>query len=121
LKKGLLDIQKKIESGERTVVGVNRFQIPPEEDFKPKLYAPDTSDVDEYLDKYGKFKSTRNYKNLREKIKNLKKAASDPGTNLVPYVFEALEADATFAEIIGVLRMNDGLEYDWAGEREYPF
>jgi hypothetical protein len=39
----------------------------------------------------------------------------------VPYVYRALEAEATFAEIIGVLRMVDGLEYDWAGEREYPF
>jgi hypothetical protein len=39
----------------------------------------------------------------------------------VPYVFRCLEADATFAEIIGVLRMVDGLDYDWAKEREYPF
>ncbi|HCX89903.1 MAG: hypothetical protein COW04_11510 [Deltaproteobacteria bacterium CG12_big_fil_rev_8_21_14_0_65_43_10] len=39
VKKGLLDIQRKIDNGERTVVGVNRFQIPTEEDFKPKLYA----------------------------------------------------------------------------------
>ena len=41
--------------------------------------------------------------------------------SLVPYAFAALEAQATFPEIIGVLRMVDGLEYDWAGEREYPF
>jgi len=121
LKEGLLEIQRKVENGERTVVGVNRFQMPPEEDFKPEVYAPDTSDVEEYLDEYKKFKERRDYKNLREKIKSLQKAASDPGINLVPYVYDALEADATFPEIIGALRMNDGFEYDWAGERDFPF
>ena len=121
LKEGLLEIQRKVESGERTVIGVNSFQIPPEEDFKPEVYAPDTSDVEEYLDEYKKFKERRGYKNLREKIKGLQKAASDPGINLVPYVYDALEADATFPEIIGVMRMNDGFEYDWAGERDFPF
>jgi len=121
LKEGLLEIQRKVENGERTVVGVNRFQIPPEEDFKPEVYAPDTSDVEEYLDEYKKFKERRDYKNLRGKIKSLQKAASDPGINLVPYVYDALEANATFPEIIGVMRMNDGFEYDWAGERDFPF
>ncbi|MEW6616540.1 MAG: methylmalonyl-CoA mutase family protein [Thermodesulfobacteriota bacterium] len=121
LKEGLLEIQRKVENGERTVVGVNRFQIPPEEDFKPEVYAPDTSDVEEYLDEYKKFKERRDYKNLREKIKSLQKAASDPGINLVPYVYDALEANATFPEIIGAMRMNDGFEYDWAGERDFPF
>jgi hypothetical protein len=29
----------------------------------------------------------------------------------------ALEAGATFAEVVGTLRMADGLDYDWAGER----
>ena len=121
LKEGLLEIQRKVETGERPVVGVNCFQIPPEEDFKPEVYAPDTPDVEEYLEEYKAFKEKRNYKVLTEKIENLKKAASDPGENLVPYVYEALEADATFPEIIGIIRMNDGLEYDWAGEVDCPF
>jgi len=121
LTEGLLDIQKKVESGERPVIGVTHFQIPPEEDFKPEVYAPDTSDVEEYLREYKQFKEKRSYRNLKEKIKNLQGAAADPGKNLIPYVFEALEADATFPEIIGVMRMNDGLEYDWAGERDFPF
>ena len=121
LKEGLLEIQRKVENGERTVIGVNRFQIPPEEDFSPEVYAPDTSEVEEYMEEYKKFKEKRNYKNLRVKIRNLQKAACDHGENLVPYVYDALEADATFPEIIGVMRMNDGLEYDWAGERDFPF
>ena len=123
LEKSQIARQGKIESGERPVIGVNRFTIPPEEDFKPKRYTPDTSkDVDPYLAEYLEWRDT---KRDREKVKrtlgNLHTTAEKTKDNLVPSVFEALEADATFAEIRGVLRMVDGLEYDWAGEREYPF
>jgi methylmalonyl-CoA mutase N-terminal domain/subunit len=121
LRKGLLEIQKKVESGERAVVGVNRFAIPPEEDFKPKAYAPDRSDVEQYIAEFKQFKRKRDRRRVREALESLHHTAEKTGGNLVPYAFEALEADATFAEIIGTLRMADGLEYDWAGEREYPF
>ena len=121
LKKALLDIQKKVDSGERTVVGVNRFAIPPEEDLKPKAYAPDRSDVEQYIAEFKQFKQRRDQRRVKDALESLRHAADKTGENLVPYAFEALEAEATFAEIIGVLRMADGLEYDWAGEREYPF
>jgi methylmalonyl-CoA mutase N-terminal domain/subunit len=121
LRKGLLDIQRKVESGERTVVGVNRFAIPPEEDFQPKFYSPDRRDVRLYLADYKKFKRGRDKGELKRALDALRRAAQEEGESLVPYVYRALEAEATFAEIIGVLRMVDGLEYDWAGEREYPF
>jgi methylmalonyl-CoA mutase N-terminal domain/subunit len=121
LRKGLLDIQRKVESGERTVVGVNRFAIPPEEDFQPEFYSPDRRDVRLYLADYKKFKRGRDKGELKRALDALRRAAQEEGESLVPYVYRALEAEATFAEIIGVLRMVDGLEYDWAGEREYPF
>ncbi|MHC1566456.1 MAG: methylmalonyl-CoA mutase family protein [Candidatus Syntropharchaeia archaeon] len=122
LRKGLLDIQKKIEEGKRIVVGVNRFCISPEEDFKPRLYHPDVeSEIKPYLSEYKEFKRKRDKMKLRDALEKLRHAAERTEENLVPYVFDALKADATFPEIIGVLRMVDGLEYDWAGEREYPF
>ncbi|PIX23667.1 MAG: hypothetical protein COZ68_08680, partial [Deltaproteobacteria bacterium CG_4_8_14_3_um_filter_43_13] len=94
-----------------------------EEDFKPKRYAPDVSkEVEPYLAEYVEW---RDKKRGKEKVKmaleNLRHTAEKTDDSLVPPVFEALGADATFAEIRGVLRMVDGLEYDWAGEREYPF
>jgi methylmalonyl-CoA mutase N-terminal domain/subunit len=120
--KGLLDIQEKVENGEKIIVGVNRFAIPPEEDFKPKFYAPDIAkEVEPYLAEHKEFKRRRDQRRLKETLENLRYAAEKTNDSIVPYAFAALEADATFAEIIGVLRMVDGLEYDWAGEREYPF
>ena len=123
LEKSQILLQGKIESGEKPVIGVNRFTIPPEEDFKPKRYAPDVSkEVEPYLAEYVEW---RDKKRGKEKVKmaleNLRHTAEKTDDSLVPPVFEALGADATFAEIRGVLRMVDGLEYDWAGEREYPF
>ncbi|MDY7033578.1 MAG: methylmalonyl-CoA mutase family protein [Thermodesulfobacteriota bacterium] len=121
VKKGFLDLQNKVESGNRMRVGLNCFVAPKEEDFQPQIYAPDSSDVDEYIAEFREFKKNRDEKRLKDAIESVRRVAEKTDENLVPYVFEALEADATFSEIIGVLRMVDGLDYDWAGEREYPF
>ncbi|MBI2859279.1 MAG: methylmalonyl-CoA mutase [Chloroflexi bacterium] len=121
LRKGFLDVQRKIESGERVVVGVNRFNIPEEEDFKPRTYSPDLSEVESYLREFRDFKKRRDRRSLRRALDELGNAAGKARQSLVPAAFAALEADATFAEIIGVLRMNDGLPYDWAKERQSPF
>ena len=103
-------------------VGVNRFVVPPEEDFKPRLYTPDiASEVEPYLKEYKEWKENRDRRKLKEVLEDLRHAAEKKDGSLVPYAFAALEGEATFAEIIGVLRLVDGLEYDWAGEREYPF
>ena len=119
--RSLLEMQKETETAERVVVGVNRFAIPTEEDFQPEIYTPETTEVEQYLTEFKEFKQKRDWKGLKEALGNLRHAAEKTNDSLVPYAFDALEADATFAEIIGVLRMVDGLEYDWAGEREYPF
>lgn len=121
LSNSLVDVQQKVESGEKPVIGVNCFQIPPEDDYHPDVYIPDKAEVDEYISEFQEFKEKRDKKNLKNTLENLRKTAAKTDDDLVPYVFKALEADATFAEIIGVLRMVDGLEYDWAGERKYPF
>ncbi|MDY6969265.1 MAG: methylmalonyl-CoA mutase family protein [Spirochaetota bacterium] len=121
LSESLLDMQRKVENGERAVVGVNCYTIPPEEDFQPEVYAPDRSDVEEYLKEYQDYKKNRNIPKLKRILEDLRHAAEETEDDLVPYVFEALEAEATYPEIIGMLRMADGMEYDWAGEREYPF
>ena len=117
----LLDVQKKVESGEKPVIGVNCHTIPEEEDYKPEIYVPDTTDVDQYLAEYKAFKQNRDIPKLKKILEKLRDIAENTTDSLVPPVFEALEADATFPEIIGVLRLADGMEYDWAGEREYPF
>jgi len=121
LEKSFLETQRKVESGERTVIGVNRFNIPPEDDFKPRMYQPDTSDVERYLAEHRQHREKRDNRATGQALEDLRRAAAKKGESLVPGAFAALEAGATFSEIIGVMRMNDGMEFDWAGEREYPY
>jgi len=123
LEKSQIALQGKIESGEKPVIGVNRFIIPPEEDFKPKRYAPDVSrEVEPYLAEYVEWRDKkRDKEKVKRVLEKLYNTARKTNDDLVPCVFEALKADATFAEVRGVLRMVDGLEYDWAGERKNPF
>ncbi|MDY7034637.1 MAG: methylmalonyl-CoA mutase family protein [Thermodesulfobacteriota bacterium] len=122
LEKGLLEMQGDIESGERVVVGANAFRIPEDEDFKPRIYSPDhTNEIEPYLKEYKEWKEKRDNRGVKEALEELRRKADKKGESLVPPVFAALEAEASFAEIAGVLRMADGLSYDWAGELEYPF
>ena len=120
LTKGAVERQKKVETGERVCVGVNRFTIPPEEDFQPRIYTPEP-EIGPYIAQYEEFKKNRDYTTVKETLENLRRAAEKADVSLVPYAFEAIEAHATFGKIIGVLRIVDGLEYDLTGEREYPF
>jgi len=117
----LLDVQKKVESGEKSVIGVNCHTISEEEDYQPEIYEPDTTDIEQYLAEYKELKEIRDIPKVKKALEKLRDIAENTKDSLVPPVFEALEASATFPEIIGVLRLVDGMEYDWAGEREYPF
>lgn len=120
MEKNSWEMQQKIESGERVVVGVNRFQIPPEEDVVPQVFVPETGHVDEYVADYVRWREGRPIDQVKSALDALDRAARK-GENLVEPTNRALEADATFAEIVGTLRQVDGLDWDWAGERKYPF
>ncbi|MEW6034963.1 MAG: methylmalonyl-CoA mutase family protein [Chloroflexota bacterium] len=119
--KTAVERQWKTDSGERLVVGVNCFTIPPEEDFHPKAYTPDKADVEQYIAGFKEFKRKRDNSKVKKALETLRRAAEKPDENLLPYTEEAILADATFPEIVGVLRMVDGLPYDYAGVGQYPF
>jgi methylmalonyl-CoA mutase N-terminal domain/subunit len=110
------EVQQQVESGERVVVGVNRFTTPPEQDPPPPLFSPDEGEIAHYLQEYLRFREGRDLQPVRESLETLG-AAAQKRAHLVEPVGRAMEAGATFAEIVGTLRLADGLEYDWAGER----
>lgn len=120
MKSNSWDEQRKIESGERVMVGVNRFEIPPEQDVVPEVFAPETEHLEEYITEYVSWRGNRSASSVKAALDALALSARN-GENLVEPVNRALEAEATFAEIVGVFRQVDGLAWDWAGERDYPF
>ncbi|MCU7491297.1 MAG: methylmalonyl-CoA mutase family protein [Ignavibacteria bacterium] len=92
---------KEMESGERIVVGVNKFQIKEEE---PKgLLKIDMKAQEEQVKFLNKVRSERNNALVEEKLKALKKA-SEGDENLMPYILEAVKAYAGIGEICNTMR-----------------
>lgn len=94
--------QMEVESGERIVVGVNKFQIE-EETHKDILRVdPEVERVQrEHLEQLRK---ERNNEEVNNKLEALREAAKDSSVNLMPYILDAVKTYATLGEICDVLR-----------------
>jgi len=90
-----------IESGERIVVGVNKFKV--EEDQKRIILKVDPQVEIVQKKKLQKLRQERDNIRVKETIDILtQKARTDE--NLMPYILEAVKAYATLGEICGALR-----------------
>ena len=95
------EYQNEIESGEKVLVGVNRF-IQPEE-LATNVFRVDDSIRKQQMDKIAKLKKERNNQDVDNSLAALKIAAQ--GTeNLMPYILTSIEAYATLGEISDTLR-----------------
>jgi methylmalonyl-CoA mutase N-terminal domain/subunit len=93
--------QREVESGERVVVGVNRFQVQ-EPPFKAILRV-DPAVRERQLQRLEKIKRERDSERVKRALEGLRKAAE--GTeNLMPHILEAVKSEATLGEICDVLR-----------------
>ncbi|MBO0704336.1 MAG: methylmalonyl-CoA mutase [Candidatus Dormibacteraeota bacterium] len=93
--------QQELERQERVIVGVNAFESPDEGDLdilriSPQLEAEQTERVREVRRKRD---AARHSKSLEQ----LRRAATSPSENLMPYILDAVRAYATEGEIMGTL------------------
>ncbi|MTI82428.1 MAG: methylmalonyl-CoA mutase [Firmicutes bacterium] len=97
--------QKEVESGEKVVIGVNKFQMesPPPEG----LLKVDPEVGKRQKDKLEKLRSERDNDKVKTMLEDIRKAAHTTD-NLLPYFVEAVKAYATLGEICGVLREEFG-------------
>jgi len=102
--------QKEIESEDRIVVGVNKFQM--EEEGSSDLLYVDPQVEGQQKKKLAKLKSTRDNDIVATALEAMRNA-SRTDENLMPYIIGAVEAYATIGEICGVLREEFG-EYKQA-------
>ncbi|SDW95978.1 acyl-CoA mutase large subunit family protein [Tepidimicrobium xylanilyticum] len=93
--------QMEVESGERIVVGVNKFQI--EEEHHKDILKVDPEVERLQREKLRALREERNNQQVENKLNELKDAANTD-KNLMPYILEAVKAYATLGEICGVLR-----------------
>jgi methylmalonyl-CoA mutase N-terminal domain/subunit len=93
--------QRAIEDGERTVVGVNRFQQ--DEGVPTAVLAIDPRAEQEQVARLVAMKAQRDGKRVAAKLAALA-AAANADSNLMPQILDAVEAEATVGEISDTLR-----------------
>jgi len=95
------EYQNEIESGDRVIVGVNRFvqEEPPAEN----IFRVDDSIRKMQIDKINALKESRDNKAVQNALQQLSDAAKGK-SNLMPHILTAVESYATLGEIANTLR-----------------
>ena len=92
-------IQAKIDSGERTVVGINKFTLSSNEEEKIDHLVVDNSMVlQNQIGRINEIKNTRSNKNVEKKLEKLTSGASENG-NVLELAIDAAREGATVGEI----------------------
>ncbi|MBT9172916.1 MAG: Methylmalonyl-CoA mutase [Syntrophomonadaceae bacterium] len=93
--------QRQIESGERVVIGVNKFQMETE---RPKdLLKVNPAVAERQVEKLRNLLESRNQRMVSEALQNLRNTAQT-NENLMPAIIRAVSVYATLGEICGILR-----------------
>ncbi|OWP54481.1 MAG: methylmalonyl-CoA mutase [Cuniculiplasma sp. C_DKE] len=94
--------QKRLESGEEIMVGVNKYV---EENEKPINILKISREAEKIqLERLKKVKELRNEDEIRKALEELRNAFKDESKNIMPYLIEAAKAYATIEEISNVGR-----------------
>ena len=94
--------QQQLDAGEKIIVGVNKYQVPPEERSLDILrIEPEVKRSQ--IERVKKLKAERNQATVTEHLGRVHAAARN-GTNLMPPLIEAVKASCTLGEISDVYR-----------------
>ncbi|MGA7838980.1 MAG: methylmalonyl-CoA mutase family protein [Ignavibacteriaceae bacterium] len=95
------EFEKQLESGNKIVVGVNKFQS--EENEKIDLLKIDQKIQDEQINFLNKVRAERNPEDVKNKLEELKKACRTE-ENLMPFILNAVKAYCGVGEICNAMR-----------------
>ncbi|MGC5324455.1 acyl-CoA mutase large subunit family protein [Brevibacillus sp. SYSU BS000544] len=95
------DTQRKIESGEEKVVGMNCFTL--EHEPQPELLRVDPSLGKKQKEKLDSLRARRDNAQVEQTLNRLR-AAAEGTENLMPFILDCVRCYATIGEICGVLR-----------------
>ena len=110
-----------VSSGERPVVGVNVHVVDEAADTLLRDLSEQRIEPSwQHAERIREWKSQRSLPTLRAALDELEAAAREPGTNVMPPLIAALDAEATFGECTGVLRVAHGQPYDPLGGADRP-
>ncbi|MGG0657514.1 acyl-CoA mutase large subunit family protein [Rummeliibacillus pycnus] len=100
--------QRAIDNLERTVVGVNKYQIDESEDKRPPLTRVAPELVEKHLKRLENFKKNRDQSKVQKALEQIEIAAKDPTINIFEAIIAAVKEDCTHGEIIQELRKHLG-------------
>jgi methylmalonyl-CoA mutase N-terminal domain/subunit len=101
IRRSAYDAKLRQDSGDRTVVGINKFTDKGTTDFT--IHRVDPKAEARQLEKLQRFKTSRDVQSVDRALQNLRSAAST-SVNLMPSILNAVKAGATNGEISNVLR-----------------
>src|SRR5690606_16670260 len=93
--------QQKVESGEKIVVGVNRYQL--DDEPQPELMRLDEAQELAQIERLQAARRGRDANAVKDALTNLRVAAEGE-ENLMPYLVDAVQTYASVGEICSVLR-----------------
>jgi methylmalonyl-CoA mutase N-terminal domain/subunit len=96
--------QKEVDSGEKVIVGLNKFTIPEEEDFEEQdIFETDSRVEKLQKEKLAKVMAERNGEDVKSALNELEKAI-DREENLMPFIIKAVKRYVTLGEVCQVMR-----------------
>ncbi len=90
--------QQQVDHGEKTIVGVNRYRIPPEEDTRVEILRIPPTVEEKQRARLAEVRARRDAGAVREALARLEHACRE-GENTFPYILEAVRRYATVGEI----------------------
>ncbi len=100
--KSAYQYQKNIESGKRTIIGVNKFALKDEANSEI-LKIPTGAEKDQ-VERLKVLKERRDNTLVKKQLERVRNAARNPDETLMPVIISAVEAYCTVGEISGALR-----------------
>ncbi len=104
------EFQKRLESGDLILVGVNRY-VDPEEHIEVPPFRLDPTLEEDQKKFVQKIRETRDNLAVRNALDRLRKAA-ERNENLIPYILEAVRRYATEGEIVETLKVVYGVYHE---------
>jgi len=96
--------QKRVECGERVIVGLNKYGMPSEDGVEDQeIFAIDDSVEGTQKQKVTGIRARRKTEDVQKQLAGLEQAI-DKNENLMPHIIEAVKSYATIGEICGVMR-----------------
>ena len=100
-----LAFQEKVDAGEETIVGVNKYRVTAGEEMaREALKPPPRKKIEAQLKRLARFKARRSQADVRRALDALRSAAESKGDNVYEKVVDAACAGVTHGEICAGLR-----------------